>query len=349
MTLAAADDLVSVIIPAYNAERYVRSALNSALAQTYQQLEVLVVDDGSSDGTAAIVAAVAARDGRVQLWRQSNRGVAAARNCALARAKGTLIAPLDADDLWHPEKLARQVAVMRQSPAVGLVYAWSSTIDELGHVIERCACTARQEGMVYPTLVLDNFIGPASAPLIRRASLIEVGGYDTTLVTRAGAGCEDYQVNLAIAERYALAVVPEFLIGYRLTGSAMSQHVRQMKRSYDAVMKDVRHRHPELPGRLFRWSEGNFCLYLGAKCLLGGHSGGALPLLPGALRGDWAFLIRPKVRRVLSSALRRKSRHQSFLDLPSGPTSTDRLAAGTRERRRERLAASLRIDRPTDR
>jgi hypothetical protein len=257
-----------------------------------------------------------------------------------------LIAPLDADDLWHPEKLARQVAVMRRRPAVALVYAWSSTIDELGRVIERYACTARQEGMVYPTLVLDNFIGAASVPLIRRTSLMEVGGYDTTLITRAGAGCEDYQVNLAIAERYAVAVVPEFLIGYRLTGSAMSQHVHQMKRSYDMVIGDVRRRHPELPAQLFRWSEGNFCLYLGAKCLLGGHSGRALTLLPRALRGDWAFLIRPKVRRVLLNALLRDSRDQLFLTLPPGPTSTDRLAIGFRERWRERLVASMRVDHP---
>lgn len=347
MTGNAADELVSVIVPAYNAERHVRAALASVLAQTYPHLEVIVVDDGSRDGTAAVVAAVAARDGRVQLLRQSNEGVAAARNTAIARAKGTLIAPLDADDVWHPEKIARQVAVLRRSgPGVGLVYTWSSTIDEVGRVIERCACTAHQEGMVFPELVLDNFIGPASTPLIRRTSLTDVGGYDATLITRAGPGCEDYQLNLAIAERCAFAVVPEFLVGYRLTVSAMSQHARQMKRSYDMVMAEVRRRHPELPARLFRWSEGNFCLYLGAKCLLGGHPWRALTLLPRALRGDWAFLFRPKVRRVLLRAVQRHPGDQPFLTLPPESTTTDSLAVGRREQRRQRLVASLGCDHP---
>jgi glycosyl transferase family 2 len=195
--------------------------------------------------------------------------------------------------------------------------------------------------LVFPELVVDNFIGSASTPLIRRTSLTEVGGYDATLITRGGPGCEDYKLNLAIAERYAFAVVPAFLVGYRQTVPSMSQHALQMKRSYDMIMAEVRHRHPELPARIFRWSEGNFCVYLGAKCLMAGHPWRALMLLPRTLRGDWAFLFRPKVRRVLLRTLLRHPGESSFLNLPFESTITDRLAVGRREQRRQRLVGSL--------
>ena len=125
------ETLVSVIIPVRNGERLVKRTLVSALAQTYDPIEVVVVDDGSTDRTATLVEAVAARDSRVRLFRTHKAGVAAARNLAISQARGKLIAPLDADDLWHPEKIARQVGLMQSSsPKVGLVYCWSIKIDE---------------------------------------------------------------------------------------------------------------------------------------------------------------------------------------------------------------------------
>jgi glycosyltransferase involved in cell wall biosynthesis len=106
--------LVSVIIPAFSAAADIRQTLNSVLAQTYQAIEVIVVDDGSSDATAAIVEEFVTRDTRFQLVRQSNAGVGAARNIAIQRARGKYVAPLDADDLWFPEKLEKQVACMER-------------------------------------------------------------------------------------------------------------------------------------------------------------------------------------------------------------------------------------------
>jgi glycosyltransferase involved in cell wall biosynthesis len=109
--------LVSCIIPAYNSERYLAEALDSVLAQTHRPLQVIVVDDGSTDGTAAL----AARYGEaITLLRQPNRGVASARNCGLRRATGEFVAYLDADDLWHPEKLTRQLARFQERPEIDL-------------------------------------------------------------------------------------------------------------------------------------------------------------------------------------------------------------------------------------
>src|ERR1051325_8284367 len=100
--------LVSIIVPVCNGESSIGDALASALGQSYQNVEVIVVDDGSRDRTGEIVESIARRDGRVRLVTQDNRGVAAARNRALADATGELVAPLDADDLWDPQKIERQ-------------------------------------------------------------------------------------------------------------------------------------------------------------------------------------------------------------------------------------------------
>ena len=111
--MAFEGSLVSVVIPVRNGERFINETLASALAQTYEPLEVVVVDDGSTDRTAVVVEAAALRDNRIRLFRTQRFGVASARNFGISQARGGLIAPLDADDLWHPEKIARQVYVIQ--------------------------------------------------------------------------------------------------------------------------------------------------------------------------------------------------------------------------------------------
>ena len=253
-------ELVSVIIPAYNAAAAIAETIASAQEQTYQDLEILVVDDGSTDDTAAIVEEIAARDTRVRLLRQSNQGVASARNFAIRESRGSLVAPLDADDLWHPEKIARQVFTMREKgPTVGLVYAWWSYIDEQGQIIRLPEHVSLQEGNAFPFLSIRNLIGNASVPLLRRACVVEVGGYDSSLRARGCEGCEDWLLYLTIAARYDIAVVPAFLIGYRKSGFSMSSDVGRISRSRDLVIRTIRARHPELPGRIFRWAAALNC------------------------------------------------------------------------------------------
>jgi glycosyltransferase involved in cell wall biosynthesis len=112
---------VSVVMPAYNTAPFVEAAIDSALRQTFTDIEVLVVDDGSTDDTAVIVERMAARDARVRLLRQPNGGVSVARNAALRVARGDFFALLDSDDLWAPEFLAEQLAIMAARPEVDIV------------------------------------------------------------------------------------------------------------------------------------------------------------------------------------------------------------------------------------
>jgi glycosyltransferase involved in cell wall biosynthesis len=112
---------VSIIMPAYNVEAYVAQAIRSALAQTYTDFELIVVDDGSKDGTAVVIRGLARQDPRVKLVQQTNRGLAGARNAALRAARGEFFALLDSDDLWEPEFLAEQMAIMQARPEVDIV------------------------------------------------------------------------------------------------------------------------------------------------------------------------------------------------------------------------------------
>jgi glycosyltransferase involved in cell wall biosynthesis len=260
--------LVSVIIPAYNAAAYVEQTLHSVLAQTYSNLEVLVVDDGSTDQTVEIVQQIAQFDGRVHLLRQQNGGVAAARNLAIYHAKGEFIAPIDADDIWYPENLERQVECMvAGGHSVGLVYSWSVDIDESNGLLGSFRA-AKIEGDVYATLVCHNFLGNASASMVRRSCLEKVGGYDPGLRSQNAEGCEDWELCLRIAAKYEFRVVPHFLVGYRKLTGSMSCDYARMARSHALVMQTVRKQQPSFPAFLLRLSSSSLYGYFASQSYL---------------------------------------------------------------------------------
>jgi glycosyltransferase involved in cell wall biosynthesis len=335
---------VSVIVPAFNAAAFIADALDTALMQTYRNLEVIVVDDGSTDKTAEIVAAIASRDSRVRLLRQKNCGVAAARNLAISESRGRLVAPLDADDLWHPDKIEMQVNAMEAGgPRVGLVYAWSSLIDENGGMILRRGQVAFHEGDVFPFLVSYNFIGNGSTPLLRRDHVLEVGGYDTTLRARGGE-CEDLMLYLRMAERYEVALVPAFLVGYRITSFNLSSNLPRMMRGHELVLEAVRSCRPDLPACIYRWSGALNYAYLCRRSFHLGRPFLAARFFGRALVQDPALLFEPPFRRSLARLTRRRAGRADssntagagacFVDLPSRPDISDEGETDAFSRRR---------------
>lgn len=258
--------LVSIIVPVRNGERFVGRTLASAAAQTYDAIEVVVVDDGSTDRTAPIVEAVAARDGRVRLVRGKGTGVAAARNAGIIQARGALIAPLDADDLWHPRKIELQADLMRRSRAdVGLVYCWSTGIDEDDVVITSWRGSNRTLcGRVTSELIAGNFIDNSSSPLIKRSCLDAVGGYDTALVPH---GAEDWKLYLALSEICEFAVIPEYLVGYRQWKGSISRNIRGMERSMRSVESWTCEKWPDMTHKLRRQRRYDRNLYLSRLAL----------------------------------------------------------------------------------
>ena len=237
--------LVSVIIPAYNAERFLLMTLASAQAQTYENLEIIVIDDGSTDATAAVAKAAAQIDRRVRVVRQENAGVAAARNRGLAEARGDYIAPLDADDVWHPQNVALQIAALKAAgPEAAVSYAWYVSIDEHGRFRQLGPRNQfRSKIQVLSAQIEGNFIGNASSTVIRRDAVEAVGGYDPTL----REGCEDWAFYIALAEHWDFAFVPQYLVAYRRHATSMSQDGARMARSRTLVLANLRRRRPDLP------------------------------------------------------------------------------------------------------
>lgn len=238
-------DLISVVIPLHNAARTIGATLASACMQTHRTIEVLVVDDGSTDDSAAIVRAAMRDDPRVRLFSQDNMGVAAARNRGIAIARGRYIAPLDADDLWAPRKLERQLACLQAaSQATALVHCWYAIIDADDRVIVEKRHP--YQGRVLHALALFNFLGHGSGPLIRKEALDAAGGYDSSFRAMGAEGCEDYCLYFRLAERYEFALMPEVLVGYRETPECMSADYRQALRSRAILLERLLARHPAL-------------------------------------------------------------------------------------------------------
>jgi glycosyltransferase involved in cell wall biosynthesis len=206
-----ASPTVSVVMPTFNRARFLHAAVASIRAQTYRCLEIVIVDDGSTDDTAAVAAALG---DEVRYVRQPNAGPAAARNRGIADANGELIAFLDTDDRWLPTKIERQVAVLRRDPAIALVSADMAVEDGDGRRLvesnfERRGLRqffAELDGGPVPEaprrLLQVNFIN-TSTVMVRREVLQATHGFDTRL--RYG---EDLELWLRIAARHAIACVP---------------------------------------------------------------------------------------------------------------------------------------------
>jgi len=250
-----ADPLVTVIVPAWNAERTLEETLRSVAAQTYRNLEILIVDDGSTDTTANIAADFCAREPRARLISTENGGVAAARNHAIAEASGDWIAPIDADDLWHPTKIEKQVAAALSAPErPGFVYCWHRLIDSEGRVTESGPRWALR-GRAFTQLAYLNAVENGSALLLWREAALECGGYDQTLKARRAQGCEDVMIQLQIARGHTVEVVEEYLVGHRRHGDNMSGDFDQMVQSWRLVYAQVSSE-GGLPSSVVRWVDG---------------------------------------------------------------------------------------------
>ncbi|BAY44965.1 family 2 glycosyl transferase [Scytonema sp. HK-05] len=298
--------LVSVIIPAYNAEAFISRTLQSVISQTYKNIEILVVDDGSRDKTVEIVESFAQKDSRIILLKQPNSGVASARNLAIENSRGEYIAPIDADDIWYPQKLEKQVQCMLQGDiSVGLVYAWSVFIDKEDKIIGQYSPhnylnILSVEGEVFPAMLYTNFIINSSAPLIRRVCFEKIGGYSCKLREQNAQGCEDWDIYLRIAEHYQFRVVPEFLIGYRQLQESMSNGCKTMEKSYKLVMADFQKKHPEIPTYIYDWSASSYYVYLAWKSRASGDYWSTLILLYKAIKLDYSpLLLRPVYQCII--------------------------------------------------
>jgi glycosyltransferase involved in cell wall biosynthesis len=220
---------VSIVLPAYNAMAYLPQAYESALKQTFTDYEILIVNDGSSDGIEEWVSQIS--DPRVRYIFQANQGAAEARNTGIYNAQGEYVAFLDADDLWEPTKLEKQVRCLDENPDVGLVDTWIILIDQEGNS-KGWVHASSAEGNVWEQVIQEPTIICGSSPMIRRSCFDTVGVFDRNLLY---AG--DWDLWIRIASRYAFAVVKEPLVRYRLHPSNTSKNCQGMSQDCHIVIE----------------------------------------------------------------------------------------------------------------
>jgi glycosyltransferase involved in cell wall biosynthesis len=206
------EPLVSVVIPVYNGAEYLRTALESALEQSYEPLEIIVVDDGSTDQSPQIIDSY---EGRVLAFRQANCGVARARNVGIRAARGDWVAFLDQDDWWLPEKIRKQVDLAQTDPEIGLVHTDVEHFDADSDCYVKRFNPNRSDLLIdrcYERLLLGNAIFNCTA-MVRKTVLDHVGGFNEDM---PGNTVQDYDLWLRVAKLSNLAYVPEKLATYRL-------------------------------------------------------------------------------------------------------------------------------------
>jgi len=234
--------MVSVVIPTYNRADLIQKTLDSVLAQSYPHIEIIVVDDGSTDDTQQVVAKY---NGSIQYIGKVNGGEASARNMGIRSAQGKYIACLDSDDLWQPFKLEKQVALLEQSQAAW-VYCDAELFD--GATGRKIGLYSQQHypyhGSVAQRLLLDDFIACPS-PLIRREIFEDVGYFNESHILRMRS---DWEMWLRIAACYPIAYLPEALARYRVhAGSASQQEdVRRLHQSQMKVIENALSYAPEV-------------------------------------------------------------------------------------------------------
>jgi glycosyltransferase involved in cell wall biosynthesis len=272
---------VSVVVPAFNAESTLAESVRPALAGTFRDIEVLVVDDGSTDGTAAVARRLGREDGRVRLLSQTeNRGLPAALNRGFAEARGELVARLDADDLWHPDKLQHQVALAERRPAAAFITTWVRFVDDAGLVRfdgpQQCFPPRALARSISETLV-----GSGSSVLVRREAFEEANGYDEMLRCQ-----EDLFLQVRLSAAHEIAQVPLFLAFYRLRPESLSRDVALMLDTWRKLLHQFRSDYPQVPDRIFRWADAARCAHYAESQAWQGRYGASAWLLAEAMAKD---------------------------------------------------------------
>lgn len=251
---------VSVIIPAYNAENTILETIESIREQTFKDLEIIVIDDGSKDKTLDIVGAI--DDPRIKFFAYPNGGVSVARNRGIERSTGDFLSFIDNDDLWTPDKLELQLAALLNNTDVDAVYSWTVNMTDDGQSISfATAAEPTVEGDIYPDLLLGHFISNGSNILVRRKVVDTIGGFEPNWV------CSDWDFCLRTAAKFRFAVVPKPQILYRQVFGSMSSKVKNMEqeglkvldRAYASAPAELQKRKSTSLAFLYRYCAG-LCL-----------------------------------------------------------------------------------------
>jgi len=293
--------LVSVVIPVYNVERYIEQCLASVRAQTYSNLEIIVVDDASPDNSIALIETI--EDARIKIVRQANRGLAGARNTGIRTAQGEFVAFLDSDDFWHPDKISRHVAQMSQNPEIGVSFSASMFVDENGVSLNRRQEPAKKSSFTADHIFCRNPIGNGSAPVLRKDILdaIAYTGADKDYLQyfderlRQSEDIECW-VRIALQTQTTFAYIDQPLTYYRLNGGGLSANVDKQFMSWEFVLEKLQAYAPQFARRYGDKAKAFQYRYLARRLIIEGNTDKAATLMFKALNTHMPILWNEPLR-----------------------------------------------------
>ncbi|SFE00956.1 glycosyltransferase family 2 protein [Roseivivax sediminis] len=320
----------SIVVPAYNAEATLDETLRSLVAQSFRDLEIVVVDDGSSDRTPAIARSIG--DPRIRLVQQPNRGLAGARNSGIHAAKGEFVGFCDADDLWRPTKLARHVAHLDASPQVGLSYSGSELIDADGRSTG-LAQRPRLSGVTAAHVFKRNPVGNGSAPVFRRAALDAIAWRPAQETARDWWFDETFRqsediecwLRLALTTDWDIAGVPGLLTRYRVAPGGLSAALDRQYDSWERMVAKLTPLAPDFMARHAPAARAYQLRYLARRAVSAGDADAAL----ARLRAAFAASLRPAFEEPVKTGVTAAAT-LALAALGTGPVDTLRRAAARR-------------------
>ncbi|WP_169741597.1 glycosyltransferase family 2 protein [Beijerinckia mobilis] len=294
-TASSAVPTLSIVIPAYNVANYIRPAVESALAQTFTDLEVIVVDDGSTDTTPAILADLVhtSRGGLLRIIRQENRGLSGARNTGIQQARGAFIGFLDGDDIWLPEKAAKQIDLMKKDPSIGISFSHSEYLTENGRRTGTILFSPKAQPSLHD-LIRRNHLGNGSTVIARRECFEQVGLFRTEL-----RSCEDYEMwcRILCLTTYKAVLTPEVLTLYRLRQSSLTFNAKKFIENADLAIAFLRKEMPNVPKAVIDTGHVEHYRIAASRAALSGHDKDAwqifilaMRIRPISLLTDWKAL-----------------------------------------------------------
>ncbi len=293
---------VSVIIPTYNAEKFIAKTINSVLDQTYQDFEILVIDDESPDRSVEVCQQF--HDDRLRIISQPNRGLPGARNTGIRAAQGEFIAFLDADDLWLPEKLAAHVQHLDSRPDVGVSFSYSAFIDD-DDVLTGLVQRPKQLEHITPDYVLcRNPIGNGSAAVLRRAVFEDIAFQDDRhgvmescyfdeRVNHHSADATDVEcwLRISITTQWAMSGIAQPLTRYRIHTGGLSANVTRQLEALEAVIEKTRGYAPEIIGKCEHKAKAYHQRYIARRAVTLRDGKLAVAMIHRSLASDWRIAL----------------------------------------------------------
>jgi glycosyltransferase involved in cell wall biosynthesis len=289
--------IVSVIIPAYNAEKYLSETLESVLNQTFSDFELLIIDDGSTDRTAEIVSDYSRQDKRLKLVSQQNQGVSIARNRGIQLAQGEYLAFLDADDRWLPNKLAAHVEHFNNNLRLGISFGRVEFISFEGGSTNYLS-NSRLDKINPEHLYYENLVVTPSNAVIRRSVFENTDGFDPNLY-----GTEDMELFFRIIyQGWKVEGIDDVLVNYRTNQAGVSSNLYRMEENWEKLNLKIQTYAPEFIKRHRQQADAFFLRYLARRTIRNRDSPKiGVDFITRALKSDWKIIFKEPRRTILTA------------------------------------------------